>query len=54
MGLGRMGDISDISAHLLARASQNYLSPETLNAANDRLSNAIAALPITAVSNLGG
>lgn len=54
MGLGRMGSISDISAHILARASENYLSPETLKAANDRVSNAIAALPITAVYNLGG
>ncbi len=54
MGLGRMGSISDISAHILARASENYLSPETLKAANDRVSNSIAALPITAVYNLGG
>jgi TnpA family transposase len=54
MGLGRMGDISDISTHILARASENYLSPETLKAANDRVSNAIAALPITAASHLGG
>lgn len=54
MGLGRMGDISDISTHVLARASQNYLNPETLKAANDCVSNAIAALPITAASTLGG
>ncbi|WP_322489331.1 Tn3 family transposase [Chloroflexus sp.] len=54
MGLGRMGDISDISTHILARASENYLRPETLKAANDRVSNAIAALPITACYDLGG
>ena len=54
MGLGRMGDSSDISTHILARASENYLSPETLKAANDRVSNAIATLPITAAYNLGG
>jgi TnpA family transposase len=47
MGLGRMGEISDLPAHLLARASENYLRPETLRAANDLVSNAIAALPIT-------
>jgi len=47
MGLGRMGEISDLPTHLLARASENYLRPETLRAANDLLSNAIAALPIS-------
>lgn len=54
MGLGRMGDISDLSSHVLARATENYLSPETLKAANDRVSNAIAALPITAAYDLDG
>ena len=44
MGLGRMGEISDLPAHLLARASENYLRPETLRAANDMISNAITAL----------
>jgi TnpA family transposase len=53
MGLGRMGEISDLSAQVLARVSENYLRPETLKAANDRVSNAIAALPITRHYDLG-
>jgi TnpA family transposase len=53
MGLGRMGEISDLSAHVLARVSENYLRPETLKAANDQVSNAIAALPITRHYDLG-
>jgi len=46
MGLGRMGDISDIGYHTLAATSENFLRLETLKEANDRVSNAIAALPI--------
>lgn len=53
MGLGRMGEISDLPTHILARASENYLRPETLRAANDQVSNAIAALPITRHYDLG-
>lgn len=53
MGLGRMGEISDVSAQVLARVSENYLRPETLKAANDQVSNAIAALPITRHYDLG-
>jgi len=44
MGLGRMGDISDIPFATLASTSDNFLRPETLKAANDCISNAIAAL----------
>ena len=44
MGLGRMGDISDITFDTLASTSENFLRPETLKAANDCISNAIAAL----------
>jgi TnpA family transposase len=54
MGLGRMATISDLSAQALARVSENYLRPETLKAANDLVSNAIDALPITRHYNLGG
>ncbi len=54
MGLGRMGEISDLPAHLLARASENYLRSETLHAANDLVSNAIAALPIARHYDLNG
>lgn len=46
MGLGRMGETSDISYHMLANASDNFLRPETLRKANDKVSNAIAELPI--------
>ena len=46
MGLGRMGNISDIGYHTLAATSENFLRLETLKDANDRVSNAIAALPI--------
>jgi TnpA family transposase len=46
MGLGRMGETSDISYHTLANASDNFLRPETLRRANDLISNAIAELPI--------
>jgi len=44
MGLGRMGDISDIPFATLVSASDNFLRPETLKAANTCISNAIAAL----------
>lgn len=46
MGLGRMGETSDIGYHKLSSTSDNYLRPETLRAANDLVSNAIADLPI--------
>lgn len=46
MGLGRMGEISDISYPLLAATSDNFIRLETLKEANDRISNAIAKSPI--------
>jgi TnpA family transposase len=46
MGLGRMGETSDIGYQALSTASENFLRLETLQGANDRVSNAIAALPI--------
>jgi hypothetical protein len=45
MGLGRMGEISDISFHTLVSASDNFIRPKTLREANDRIRNAIAKLP---------
>ncbi len=54
MGLGRMGEISDLSYQTLASTSENYLRLETLHAANDCVSNAIAALPIFRHYDLGG
>jgi hypothetical protein len=46
MGLGKMGENSDIGYHALATTSDNFIRLETLKGANDRVSNAIAALPI--------
>lgn len=46
MGLGRMGAISDIGYHTLFTTSDNFIRLETLREANDRVSNAIAQLPI--------
>ncbi|NJO84322.1 MAG: Tn3 family transposase [Blastochloris sp.] len=54
MGLGRMGEISDLPTHVLMRASESYLRPETLRAANDLVCNAIAALPIARHYDLNG
>ncbi len=54
MGLGRMGEISDLSYRTLLSASENFLRPETLAAANGVVSNAIAALPIFGHYALGG
>jgi TnpA family transposase len=53
MGLGRMGTISDISAQTLTTTSESFLRLETLGEANDRISNAMAALPIFRQYNLG-
>ncbi|PRR81177.1 Tn3 family transposase [Clostridium vincentii] len=46
MGLGRMGEISDISFSLLSTTSDSFIRLETLKEANDRVSNATAKLPI--------
>ncbi|MFT9598937.1 Tn3 family transposase [Mesobacillus sp.] len=46
MGLGRMGEISDISYSTLTATSDNFIRLETLKEANDRVSNAVAKLPI--------
>ncbi|MBF6612488.1 MAG: Tn3 family transposase [Chloroflexi bacterium] len=54
MGLGRMGEISDIGFDPLTRTSENFLRIETLKAANDCVSNASAALSIFRHYDLGG
>jgi hypothetical protein len=54
LGRGRMGDVSDIGYPTLATISENVLRPETLKEANDRVSNAIADLPIFRQYDLGG
>jgi Domain of unknown function (DUF4158)/Tn3 transposase DDE domain len=46
MGMGRMGQVSDINYQLLASTSDNFIRLETLKEANDLISNAIAALSI--------
>ncbi len=45
-GLGRMGLISDIGYNILASTSDNFIRLETLREANDRVTNAIAELPV--------
>jgi TnpA family transposase len=46
MGMGRMGQVSDINYQLLSSTSDNFIRLETLNEANDLISNAIAELSI--------
>lgn len=46
MGLGKMGETSDISYSTLDAASDNFIRLETLKEANNRVSNATAQLPI--------
>ncbi len=53
MGIGRMGNISDISFNTLANFSDSYLRLETLQPANAVVSDAIAALPIFHLYNIG-
>jgi TnpA family transposase len=53
-GLNKMGEISDISAATLLTTSEHYLRLETLRAANDQVSNALAALPIFRYDDLDG
>jgi TnpA family transposase len=53
MGLGKMGEISDIGFDTLASTSQNFIRLETLRAANDLVSNEIADLPLFQAFNIG-
>jgi Tn3 transposase DDE domain len=54
MGLGKMGEISDLTYHTLSTTSENFLRLETLRDANDRISNATAQLPIFHHYDIGG
>jgi hypothetical protein len=54
MGLGKMGEISDLSYQTLSTSSENFLRLETLRDANDRISNATAQLPIFHHYDIGG
>jgi TnpA family transposase len=53
LGLGRMGEISDIDYQRLASTSDNRIRLETLREANDRISNGIAKLPVFPHYSLG-
>lgn len=46
IGLGKMGAISDLSYQTLFSTANNFIRLETLREANDRVSNAMAKLPI--------
>jgi TnpA family transposase len=45
MGLGRMAEVSGLSHSSMMTTARNYLRLETLHAANDAITNAIATLP---------
>lgn len=45
-GLSKMGEISDFRYHTLSAISDSFIRLETLAEVNDRISNAIAQLPI--------
>jgi TnpA family transposase len=46
VGLGKMGEISDLNYQTLFAAANSFLRLETLHESNDRVSNAMAKLPI--------
>jgi len=46
IGLGKMGDISDMGFQTLSTTANNYVRLETLKEANDTISNGIAKLPM--------
>jgi len=46
VGLGKMGEISDLSYQTIFTAASSFLRLETLRESNDRVSNAMAKLPI--------
>lgn len=46
MGLGRMGECSDLDYNALLGCSNSFLRLETLQKANDRISDAISSQPI--------
>lgn len=53
LGLGRMGEISDMDYQWLAGTSDNRIRLETLREANDRISNGTAKLPVFPHYTLG-
>ena len=53
VGLGKMGAISDLSYQTLFSAANNFLRPETIREANDKISNATSKLSIFRHYNIG-
>jgi len=53
MGLGKMGEISDLGYQILSSTSDNFIRLENLRGANDLVSNAITKLPIFQYYDLG-
>lgn len=53
LGLGRMGQTSDIRYQALATTSDNFIRLETLQKANDSVANAIAQLPVFQQYHIG-
>lgn len=54
LSLNRMGDISDLSANTLTSTSDSFIRLETLQAANDVIVNALAALSVFPLYDIGG
>lgn len=53
LGLGRMGQTSDIRYQALATTSDNFIRLETLQKANDSVANAIVQLPVFQQYHIG-
>jgi hypothetical protein len=52
MGLGKMAEVSGLSHTSLISTARSYLSPDTVHAANDSISNATAELPAFKLFNI--
>jgi TnpA family transposase len=52
MGLGKMAEVSGLSHASLITTARSYLSPHTVHAANDAISNATAELPAFKLFNI--
>lgn len=52
IGLGRMSEVSGLSHSSMMTTARNYLRLETLHAANDAITNAIATLPVFRLYNI--
>ena len=52
IGLSKMAEISDMNFHELSNTSNSFIRLETLKTANDKISNAMARLPIFKYYNI--